>query len=84
MIALPEESVLRVGKEVPRVQCRVDHLIDFVVVRALFDDQDGKTRIGFCQSASNHAAGETTCKSLVSLDVPIVDRTGGGTYLLRR
>jgi hypothetical protein len=40
MIALPEESVLGVGEQVPGVESRVDHLIDFVVVGSLFDDQD--------------------------------------------
>ena len=60
MIALPEKRVFRIREEVPRVQCWVDHLIDFVIVRALFDDQDGKTWIGFCKSTGDNAAGETT------------------------
>ena len=60
MIALPEKSVFRIGEEVPRVQCWVDHLINFVIVRALLDDQDGKTWVGFCESAGDNAARETT------------------------
>jgi hypothetical protein len=66
VVALPEESVLRVGEEVPGVQSRVDHLIDFIIVRTLFDDENREARVSFGQSTGDYAAGETTWKSCQS------------------
>ena len=60
MVALPEQSVLRVGKEVPWVQSWVDHLIDLIVVRTLFDDEDREAGIGFGETTGDYAAGKST------------------------